>query len=166
MPGAQQHHAHKGATHAERMDAERAVKAGDWSLVDGHPVAGGVTLEEGEYELRLVAADAEHSAPLPSGDGVVVLDTAVTPELEAEGMARDVIRVVQQARREAGLDVSDRVAVVLEAPASVAAAVSAHQEFVAAETLATSVAFGEAGADAFAGEAGDGETVRVSVTRV
>ena len=63
----------------------KAVKAGDWSLVDGRPVAAGVTLQEGEYELRLVAADAEHSAPLPGGEGVVVLDTAVTPELAAEG---------------------------------------------------------------------------------
>jgi isoleucyl-tRNA synthetase len=48
----------------------------------------------------------------------------------------------------------------------VTAAVQAHREFVAAETLATSLAFGEAGADAFAGEAGEGETVRVSVVRV
>ena len=88
----------------------KAVKAGDWSLVDGAPVAAGVTLQEGEYELKLVAADAEHSAPLPGGEGVVVLDTAVTPELAAEGLARDVIRVVQQARRDADLDVSDRIA--------------------------------------------------------
>jgi isoleucyl-tRNA synthetase len=143
----------------------KAVKAGEWSLVDGRPIVLDVPLEDGEYELRLVAADAEHSAPLPSGDGVVVLDTEVTPELEAEGVARDVIRVVQQARREAGFEVSDRVSVVVEGPSSVTAAVSVHREFVAAETLATSVEFGEAGAEAFAGEAGDGEPVRVRVTR-
>ena len=95
----------------------KAVKAGDWSLVDGRPVAAGVTLQEGEYELQLVAADAEHSAPLPGGEGVVVLDTEVTPELAAEGLARDVVRVVQQARREAGLDVSDRISLVVEASA-------------------------------------------------
>jgi isoleucyl-tRNA synthetase len=143
----------------------KAVKAGDWSLVDGQPVAAGVALSDGEYELRLVAADAEHSAPLPGGEGVVVLDTEVTPELAAEGLARDVIRVVQQARREAGLDVADRITLVVEAPESVADAVAAHEEFVRAETLATSVSFGPAGSDAFEGEAGDGETVRVAVTR-
>ena len=87
----------------------KAVKTGDWSLVDGAPVAAGVTLQEGEYELKLVAADVEHSAPLPTGGGVVVLDTEVTPELAAEGLARDVVRVVQQARRDADLDVSDRI---------------------------------------------------------
>ncbi|MEU8611460.1 isoleucine--tRNA ligase, partial [Actinoplanes sp. NPDC048791] len=88
----------------------KAVKAGDWELVDGAPVAAGVTLQEGEYELKLVAADAENSAPLPAGRGVVLLDTEVTPELAAEGLARDLIRVVQQARRDADLDVSDRIA--------------------------------------------------------
>ena len=67
-----------------------------------------------------------------------MLDTAVTPELAAEGLARDVIRVVQQARREAGLDVADRITLVVEAPRGGGRG-RAHQEFVAAETLATSV---------------------------
>ncbi|BCJ51615.1 isoleucine--tRNA ligase [Actinoplanes sp. NBRC 14428] len=142
----------------------KAVKAGDWELVDGAPVAAGVALQEGEYELKLVAADVDNSAPLPGDAGVVVLDTAVTPELAAEGLARDVIRVVQQARRDAGLDVSDRIALTVSASEAVAAAVEAHREFVAAETLATSLELG-AVAEGFAGEVGDGENVTVSVTR-
>jgi isoleucyl-tRNA synthetase len=141
----------------------RAVKAGEWSLVEGAPVAAGVTLREGEYELRLVAADADHSAPLPGGEGVVVLDTAVTPELAAEGLARDVVRVVQQARREADLNVSDRVSLVLDAPPVVAQAVERHRDFVAGEVLATSITVGPAGEAAYEGEVGDGATVRVTV---
>jgi isoleucyl-tRNA synthetase len=143
----------------------KAVKAGQWSVTDGVVTAAGVELQEGEYELRMVAADAEHSAPLPDGEGVVVLDTEVTPELAAEGLARDVVRVVQTARREARLDVSDRISLVVEVPAGVAAAVEAHREFVAAETLAVSVVLGSAGPGAYAGEAGDGESVRVAVSR-
>ncbi|GII22808.1 isoleucine--tRNA ligase [Planosporangium mesophilum] len=142
----------------------KAVKAGDWSLVDGAPVAAGVTLQPGEYELRLVAADAENSAPLPGGEGVVVLDTAVTPELAAEGLARDVVRVVQLARRDAGLDVTDRIALVVDAPAEVAAAVEAHRDFVANETLATSVTLSDAGDRGFEGEVGEGGKVRVAVS--
>ena len=145
----------------------KAVKAGEWSLEDGRPVAAGVTLEEGEYELKLVASDTGgtvHSAPLSSGEGVVVLDTEVTPELAAEGLARDVVRVVQMARREADLAVSDRISLVVEASPGVTAAVEAHRDFVAAETLATAIEFGAAAAG-FAGEAGDGESVRVTVTR-
>jgi isoleucyl-tRNA synthetase len=146
----------------------KAVKAGEWSLVDGQPVAAGVTLQEGEYELRLVPRAAEGTAAVAplDGGGVVILDTEVTPELAAEGLARDVIRVVQQARREAGLDVSDRITLTIEASEEVTAAVRAHQEFVASETLAASVSFGDTGADAFAGEAGEGQTVRVRVARV
>ncbi|BCB84493.1 hypothetical protein Psuf_018060 [Phytohabitans suffuscus] len=146
----------------------KAVKAGDWSLVDGHPVAAGVALQDGEYELRLVAADAggsAHSAPLPGGEGVVVLDTAVTPELAAEGLARDVVRVVQQARRDAQLDVTDRVALALAASPEVVAAVEAHRDFVAAEVLATELRF-DPEAAGFEGEVGDGEKVTVAVARV
>jgi len=143
----------------------RAIKAGDWELVDGSPVAAGITLAEGEYELKLVASDAENSAPLAGGAGVVVLDTAVTPELAAEGLARDVIRVVQQARREADLDVSDRISVTVSGSAAVAAAVRAHRDFVAAETLATALDLGDV-TGGFAGEAGGGEPVTVSVARV
>ncbi|GAA2653509.1 isoleucine--tRNA ligase [Paractinoplanes durhamensis] len=143
----------------------QAVKKGDWQLVDGAPVAAGVALQEGEYELKLVAADVANSAPLPAGAGVVVLDTVVTPELAAEGVARDVIRVVQQARRDADLDVSDRIALTVSAADAVRAAVETHRDFVAGETLATAVAFVPAGAGGFAGEVGDGEQVTVSVSR-
>jgi isoleucyl-tRNA synthetase len=142
----------------------KAVKAGDWELVDGAPVAAGVTLQEGEYELKLVAADAENSAPLPAGRGVVLLDTEVTAELAAEGLARDLIRVVQQARRDADLDVSDRIALRIAAAPAVAAAVEVHRDFVAAETLATSLSLDES-VSGFSGEVGDGETVTVAVTR-
>lgn len=143
----------------------RAVKAGQWELVDGAPVAAGVTLAEGEYELRLVAADAEHSAPLPGGDGVVVLDTEVTPELAAEGLARDVVRVVQQARRDADLDVSDRIVVALAASDEVWAAVSAYRDVVSREVLADSVDL-TPGLAGFTGEVGDGEQVAVTVRRI
>jgi isoleucyl-tRNA synthetase len=144
----------------------RAVKAGDWSVEDGVVTAGGVTLREGEYDLKLVPADAANSAPLPGGEGVVVLDTVVSPELAVEGLANDVVRVAQQARRAAGLDISDRITLTIEAPPEVAAAVEAHRDFVARETLAVSVALGPAGPEAFAGEAGEGIAVRAAVARV
>ncbi|GIF37342.1 isoleucine--tRNA ligase [Actinoplanes xinjiangensis] len=143
----------------------KAVKAGEWQLVDGAPVAAGITLAEGEYELKLVAADVENSAPLPAGGGVVVLDTVVTDELATEGLARDVIRVVQQARRDADLDVSDRITLVLSASPAVRAAVETFRDFIAGETLATALEFAEL-TGGFAGEVGDGEQVTVTVTVV
>jgi isoleucyl-tRNA synthetase len=140
----------------------KAVRAGDWTVVDGVVTAGGVVLADGEYELKLVAADVEHSAPLSGAAGVVVLDTMVTPELAAEGLARDVVRVVQQARRDADLNVSDRISLTVSASPEVTGAVQRHEAFVAAETLSTSVAYGPVSAG-FTGEAGDGESVTVQV---
>jgi isoleucyl-tRNA synthetase len=142
----------------------KAVKAGDWAVAGGVVVAGGVELQEGEYELKLVAADPQQSASLPGGEGVVVLDTHVTPELQTEGLARDVVRVVQQARREADLNVADRITLTVDAPATVAAAIDTFRDFVAGETLATSVEIGAVDGG-FAGEVGDGETVRVRVAK-
>ena len=82
---------------------------------DGTVTAGGLVLEEGEYTLETVAGsggDDSATGVLPRG-GFVVLDTALTPELAAEGVARDLVRAVQQARRDAGLDVSDRIALTI-----------------------------------------------------
>jgi isoleucyl-tRNA synthetase len=144
----------------------RAVKAGEWTTgPDGTVLAAGVELLPGEYERRLVATDRGATTELPGGSGLVVLDTDVSPELAAEGVARDLIRVVQQARRAAGLDVSDRIALTVEAPADVVAAARAHQPFLAGETLADSVAYGPA-EDGFEGTVGDGVPVRVAVVRM
>jgi isoleucyl-tRNA synthetase len=143
----------------------KAVKAGDWRVIDGRVTVAGFELRPEEYELKLVAADAEHTAALPDGEGVVVLDTTVTPELAAEGLARDLVRLVQQARRAADLNVSDRIALVVDAPTEVAKAAETHREFVAREVLATAIEFDGVGDEGFAGEVGDGAQVRVRVNR-
>ncbi|WP_103383159.1 isoleucine--tRNA ligase [Pseudonocardia dioxanivorans] len=122
----------------------KAVKAGEWTAEpDGTVTAGGIQLLPGEFTEKLVAADPAETAALPGNTGLVVLDTAVTPELAAEGAARDVVRVVQQARRDAGLDVSDRIVLTIGGDDEVLAAVGAHEAFVAGEVLATSVVHAE-----------------------
>jgi isoleucyl-tRNA synthetase len=116
----------------------RAVKAGDWSADGDTVTAGGVALAAGEYELKLTAADPDSTMALPGGaGGLIAIDPRVTPELAAEGTARDVVRVVQQARRDARLDVSDRITLVIGADGATGDAVRAHAEFIAGETLAT-----------------------------
>src|SRR6185436_2074150 len=125
----------------------RAVKAGEWTAnPDGTVEAGGITLLAGESTEKLVAAsgragDGTAAEALPGNTGLVVLDTVVTPELAREGLGRDVVRLVQQARRDAGLDVSDRITLTLDAPEPVVDAVREHETFVAGEVLATSVAY-------------------------
>jgi len=120
----------------------RAVKAGEWEQAhDGTVTAGGITLLEGEFVEKLVAADPEETTALPGNTGLVVLDTSVTPELAVEGTSKDLVRVVQQARRDAGLDVSDRIVLTVDAPAPVLDAVRTHEPFVAGEVLATTVVY-------------------------
>jgi len=118
----------------------RAVKAGEWTQAGDRVEAAGVVLEPGEYELKLAAADPDSTSALPGQAGLIALDLRVTPELAAEGTARDVVRVVQQARRDAGLAVSDRIRLTIGADGTVADAVRAHAGFVAAETLAVDLA--------------------------
>jgi isoleucyl-tRNA synthetase len=144
----------------------RAVKAGSWTAAGDVVVAGGVELLPGEYELRLTAADPGSTMSLPGSSGLIALDTRVTPVLAAEGTARDVVRVIQQARRDAGLDVSDRITLVIGADGAVADAVRAHTAFIAGETLAVSVSV-VPGAELPAGPqpAGDAGEVRVQVAR-
>jgi len=118
----------------------RAVKAGAWERsAHGGVTVDGRELEDDEYTLRLVPADGSVSRALGGAGGVVVLDTASSPELEAEGTARDVIREVQVARKNAGLHVSDRIELVLASAPDVVAAVEANRQRVADALLAVSL---------------------------
>ena len=141
----------------------QAAKAGDWSI-DGETVTvGGVPLVAGEFELELEVADASNAiAFLPSG-GFALLDTHVTPELAAEGLARDVVRAVQQARKDAGLEVSDRITLTLGADDAALAAITAHRDLIAAETLATAVQTNQAGDGTIA--VGEGSQISIGVER-
>jgi isoleucyl-tRNA synthetase len=78
---------------------------------------------------------------------VVVLDLEVTDELAAEGRARDLIRAVQQARRDAHFDVSDRIELRLGAELEVRVALERFSSFIAGETLAVDVAWVDPRAD-------------------
>ncbi|MFM6850991.1 MAG: class I tRNA ligase family protein, partial [Terrabacter sp.] len=129
--------------------AIKGSKTGDWSVdADGTVTSGGLALVEGEYTLEtVVAGDAAESgatAMLPSG-GFVVLDTRVSPALATEGLARDLVRAVQQARRDTGLHVSDRISLTIQGGAEVFEATVTHRDLIVGETLAAQ--FAAAGPD-------------------
>ena len=123
----------------------QAARAGDWSETDGVVSAGGVELQAGEYELVVETAGRPEGEALAvlAGGGFVLLDTTTDDALEAEGLARDVVRAVQDTRKGAGFDVSDRIRLVLSfSHEEDAAAVSAAFDVadVAGETLAREAA--------------------------
>ncbi|MDO5619415.1 isoleucine--tRNA ligase [Kocuria sp.] len=120
----------------------KATKTGDWQINDdGTVTAGGVELVDGEYQLETVVSDDAGSGAvsvLPGG-GFLVLDTELTPELEAEGDARDLIRAIQADRRAQDLQVSDRIMVLVQGSQEWAEQVQQFEELVAQATLANFV---------------------------
>jgi isoleucyl-tRNA synthetase len=129
------------------QDVIKAVRAGDWKLDGDRVLAGGHWLEPGEYTLTLVAEGDRPGTTLAGGTGVIVLDVELTPELEQEGRARDVIRLVQQARRDADLAVTDRIRLTVKASAVWIDAIRTHEALVAGETLAVEVSTDDTGDD-------------------
>ncbi len=129
----------------------QAAKTGDWSREDdGAVTVGGHVLQAGEFELALETPADVAATPVryvdPEGRTVdtglvVALDTTVTAELYAEGVARDLVRLLQQARRDAGFDVTDRIVVSLDLPEPQRAMIEAHGRHLADSVLATEVAF-------------------------
>jgi isoleucyl-tRNA synthetase len=152
--------------------AIKGSKSGDWSVAeDGTVTVGGLELVEGEYTLETVAGsddDATRIGMLPRG-GFVVLDTSITPELADEGLARDLVRAVQQARREADLEVSDRISLSITGSDAVLEAARAHEGLITRETLATSCELGSMAPGPQDARAevtvGDGERAVVAVRR-
>ncbi|BDZ66447.1 isoleucine--tRNA ligase [Agromyces mangrovi Wang et al. 2018] len=148
--------------------AIRAAREGDWTEQDGVVVAGGIELAEGEYELALVSSDADadsRAIGLLPGDGFVLLETSTTPELEAEGLARDAVRAVQDARKAAGLEVSDRIRLRLVTESHAAPAFDAHRALIADETLAVAFDVAVDGLGDDATKLAGGAKLAVEVTR-
>nr|MDJ0523265.1 class I tRNA ligase family protein [Planctomycetota bacterium] len=128
---------------AAMKDVIAATRSGAWTKNDdGTVTAGEVTLQPDEYELKLESKEGETSAALKGNDAVVVLDVDVTPELEAEGWARDLVRKVQQARKEADLNVTDRIVLAVDVHEGCRAAIETHAAYIREQVLATELVFG------------------------
>jgi isoleucyl-tRNA synthetase len=145
-----------------------AAKKGDWQPSGENVVVGGVELLPGEFTLELAVADPSAAIGFVGDGGFVLLDTATTAELEAEGLARDVVRAVQQARKNAGLDVGDRITTTLGLDDPGADAVETHRDLIQAETLTTELVIerrGDLAAREGAVAVGAGSAVTVEVRR-
>ena len=124
------------------QQAIKGSKSGDWSVSRGGrchrgragPRTAGIHAGNSRGGGRGAAPAARAAAVLPGG-GFVVLNTEVTPELEAEGLARDMVRAIQQARKDAGLNVSDRIRTTVTAAQNVIDALEANAGLIRTETL-------------------------------
>jgi isoleucyl-tRNA synthetase len=149
---------------AKMKDVMAAARQGDFTLNDdGTAEVAGETLGPDDFEMRLESAEGTAAEPFDK-IGAAVLDVSVDEGQEREGLARDLIRAVQTARKDAGLDVSDRIRLGVEGDDDVAAALAAHGDMIKAETLAVDLA--SSLGDGFTTDAKlTGKTVKLSVVK-
>ncbi len=147
------------------MNAEEASRP----LLVGLPLrvqANGETFDVLPEEVEVKSLAREGFAVAEEGPYVAALVTELTPELVSEGLAREFVRRVQDLRKNADLDVADRIELFVDASPGLRSAIEAHREYITAETLAASLEFTSPPGDATLAEDGfDGEKVTVGLKR-
>jgi isoleucyl-tRNA synthetase len=118
-------------------------------------------------EVEVKALAKEGFAVAEEGAYVAALVTDLTPELVAEGLAREFVRRVQDLRKTADLDVADRIELFVEASAGLKSAIEAHKDYITAETLTTKLSFANPPVNASVVEDEfESERVKVGLTKV
>jgi isoleucyl-tRNA synthetase len=123
-------------------DIIAANKAGLWQLKNGKVVIADEELLLGEYELKLEPKPQYLGkiAALSSNDGLVLLDTDLSKDLISEGFARDVVRAVQQARKNAGLKITDKIELnLLTSDEEIKNAVASWSRYINEQTLSAKI---------------------------
>ena len=144
-----------------------AVGKGDWSRgADGVIIAGGEPLVDGEYEMLLESKIEKGAQALSSNDALVVLDLNLTPALAAEGLARDVVRMVQQTRKDAGLEVSDHIILTIDTSERLSDAILQNQDYICAQVLAKNLTIGTAMGSFTSSGSIEGDAISIGVARV
>ncbi|NOY97748.1 MAG: isoleucine--tRNA ligase [Chloroflexi bacterium] len=147
------------------MDAEDAAR----TLLNGQPLrvtVDGETLDILADEVEVRADAKEGYAVASEGAYLAALVTELTPELVREGQAREFVRRVQDLRKSAGLDVSDRIKLFVVATPGLRGAVEEHSEYITGETLTVELVFAEPPAgSATVEQAFDGEEVKIGLLK-
>ena len=95
----------------------------------------GQIIELGGEDIQVQTASAKGYASAEGNGFLVALDTSLSPSLIEEGLAREVVRTIQDARKSAGLEIADRIELCVEGSENVMAAIATHNDYVVAETL-------------------------------
>jgi isoleucyl-tRNA synthetase len=120
-----------------------SVKRGEYKIVGDKLLAAGYELNADEFEMRLTVRDGVTGAALPDNTAVVVLDTEVNSDLIAEGLANDALRFIQDTRKAAGLDVSDRIVMTYCADPALAIAIEQHKKRIMRDALIVEMVTGD-----------------------
>ena len=128
-------------------------KEGVWDLSGGKLYIGGYELHKDEYEMMLKLKDGyKNACSLSSGDALVLLDTNLTEELLREGYARDIVRAIQNKRKDMDLNMLDRIEVILHAESSAVSVLKSWEEYIKQQTLCDKITLQVQEADDFSVE--------------
>ena len=122
-----------------------AAKSGEWKQISEKEIEiAGVVLEGDDFEIKLATKNNDEKkfaiAALPTNDYLVQLDIEVTKELEDEGIARDIIRAVQQNRKDADLNISDHISLKLFSPNSrILEVARSFEKYISEQVLAREI---------------------------
>lgn len=122
-----------------------AVKQGNYEIRDDKLYVDAYELNSDEFENRLTVRDGVTGAALPDNTAVVVLDTEINSELVAEGLANDALRFIQDSRKVAGLDVSDRINLEYSADPALVNAIEQHRARIMRDALIKNMSQSDAG---------------------
>ncbi|MCB1715799.1 MAG: isoleucine--tRNA ligase [Candidatus Competibacteraceae bacterium] len=129
--------------------------------------ANGKTFTLSKEQIIVQQSGAEGYAVAESGGILAALKTELSEALIQEGLAREVVRRVQQLRKDADLDIADRIAVSYQASANLSAAIDAFQAYICNETLADEFRAGDPATMPFtASDEFDAETLTVGLSKV
>jgi isoleucyl-tRNA synthetase len=142
-------------------DAARKLLAGQNILVE----ADGVTYEILPEEIEVRAQAKTGFAVASEGAYLAALLTDLTPELVQEGLAREFVRRVQDARKQKDLEISDRIELDYTATPDLEAAVRTFKDYIMGETLCVVLRRVPVGDDTFTADGFDGEQLSVKITR-
>lgn len=142
-------------------DIANLEKAGTYTL-DANGNSYELTLED----FEITAEDIPGLLVANDGPLTVALDVTLTPELEAEGMARDIVNRIQNIRKDSNFEVTDRIAVQLQSHDALNSAVSQFGDYIKAETLANSLDLQPEISDGQEIELPGGVNVKILVSRV
>ena len=129
-----------GSKYGEKLrDIMKAVKENKWKKADGDKVEiANTILEKDEYSIKLKPKkESKNMQALSNNKAIIELDFNITPELELEGLARDLIRIIQQNRKDANLVLSDRITLSLKTSSQkLIKAIQDNVEYIKNQTLA------------------------------
>ncbi len=112
-----------------------AVKDKNWQLTATQEILiCDETLLATEFELVLEAFNIQ-AVTIDSQDAIIILDTNITEDLELEGLTRDIVRAIQQARKEANFQISDRIILGISCDQKLASAIHLHNKYICSQTL-------------------------------